>query len=62
MFKALKPVFYVTTLLFLSGCGNASLDQCIETQSHLWDNNRSNDPQANKAYWKAIKQCREKHG
>ena len=50
----------ITSSLLLTGCGKSSVDVCIEKQSHLWDN-KTNDKNANKAYWDAVAKCREQN-
>lgn len=50
----------IISSILLSGCGQSAVDVCIEKQSHLWDN-KTNDKNANKAYWDAVAKCREKN-
>lgn len=45
----------------LSGCENAEMNQCKEKASKLWDP-KEDDSKKQKAYWNAIKKCKEKHG
>lgn len=52
--------FAITSSLLLSGCEKSAVDVCIEKQSHLWDN-KTNDKNANKAYWDAVAKCREQN-
>lgn len=57
-------IAFQMTLLFISslvmtGCGNTEVDKCIEKQSYLWDN-KTNNPNANKAYWSAVERCKSK--
>jgi len=48
----------IISSLLLSGCGKSAVDVCIDKQSHLWDS-KTNDKNANKAYWDAVAKCRE---
>jgi len=48
----------ITSSLLLGGCGKSAVDVCIDKQSHLWDS-KTNDKNANKAYWDAVAKCRE---
>jgi len=50
----------LTSSLLMSGCEKSAVDVCIEKQSHLWDN-KTNDKNANKAYWDAVAKCREQN-
>ena len=52
--------FAVMSSLLLSGCGKSAVDVCIDKQSHLWDS-KTNDKNANKAYWDAVAKCREQN-
>jgi len=62
--KTFNATILVTTAiissLLLSGCGKSAVDVCIDEQSHLWDN-KTNDKNANKAYWDAVAKCREQN-
>ncbi len=49
-----------TSLLSLSACGKSEAERCIDKKSHLW-NTKANTREENKAYWKAVAQCREKY-
>lgn len=50
----------IISSLLLSGCGKSAVDVCIDKQSHLWDS-KTNDKNANKAYWDAVAKCREQN-
>lgn len=56
---ALFSLFIAFTML--SGCENAEMNQCKEKASKLWDP-KEDDSKKQKAYWNAIKKCKEKHG
>lgn len=44
----------------LSGCEKSAEEKCIDRQSGLWDN-KTNNKNANKAYWNAVAKCKEKY-
>ncbi|MEA1987971.1 MAG: hypothetical protein U9N57_02025 [Pseudomonadota bacterium] len=50
----------IISSLLLTGCGKSAVDACIDKQSHLWDS-KTNDKNANKAYWDAVAKCREQN-
>lgn len=64
MINVMRSSALLVTLLFsfaLVGCGNAELQECEDKASKLWDP-KQNDSKKQKAYWDAIKKCKEKHG
>lgn len=48
-------IFVVT--LSISACSKSEEQLCIDKKSHLWDN-KTNDKNANKAYWNAVAKCK----
>ncbi|WP_029407796.1 hypothetical protein [Thiomicrorhabdus sp. Milos-T2] len=55
--------FLVATLsmgFLLTGCEKSAEEKCIDQQSGLWDN-KTNNKNANKAYWNAVAKCKEKY-
>lgn len=47
-------------VILLTGCENPAEKECIDKQSYLWDN-KTNDKNANKAYWDAVAKCKQKN-
>ncbi|WP_321323921.1 hypothetical protein [Thiomicrorhabdus sp.] len=43
----------------ISACGKSEEKLCIDKQSHLWDS-KTNDKNANQAYWNAVAKCKNK--
>ncbi|WP_028486338.1 hypothetical protein [Thiomicrorhabdus chilensis] len=60
MKTAMLLIMSLLSFSILSGCENAELKTCIDQQSGLWDSS-SNDPNANRAYWKAVENCKNKY-
>lgn len=58
--RPLQWFFIILAAVSISACGKSEEKICIDKQSHLWDSN-TNDKNANKAYWKAVKQCKQTH-
>jgi len=56
--RPLQGLFIVIIALFISACGQSKEKACIDKQSHLWDS-KTNDKNANKAYWKAVEKCKK---
>ena len=63
LFNDKRVLILLTALsatIVLSGCSNSEQRACIDSKSYLWDNS-DNPPHKNKAYWDAVKQCKEKY-
>ncbi|WP_130537590.1 hypothetical protein [Thiomicrorhabdus indica] len=56
----LKVSAAITVILALSACSNAEQQACLDKASKLWDN-KTNDKNANQAYWQAVEACKEKY-
>lgn len=61
-FTNTKKLFTFIAMLFLgftlAGCSNPEQEKCLEQASQLWDN-KTNDKNANQAYWTAVERCKE---
>ncbi|GAB6069984.1 hypothetical protein JCM30760_10810 [Thiomicrorhabdus hydrogeniphila] len=56
--RKIKWLFILVASLFISACSESEEKKCIDKQSHLWDS-KTNDKNANKAYWKAVEKCKK---
>ncbi|BCN93646.1 hypothetical protein THMIRHAM_14310 [Thiomicrorhabdus immobilis] len=64
-FSGIKLAFMPLMLLMmmstaLTGCEKSAVEKCIDKQSYLWDN-KTNDKNANKAYWDAVAKCKQQN-
>lgn len=55
---AIVPAFIM--VLMISGCENPEYIACTEQASALW-NTSEDRAEKQKAYWRAIETCKEKH-